>query len=193
MPPMLDITLLELMRRTEEDMLTRETRVCVDESHHILQLVAETEGTPRLVVSAAGPETAHYSLVHEPAIGQEIYGLVGCLHLHCAKRVIPVLPHRFERVTRRSRTPESPHQFAGVIGIPSCSEPEDNLALLPVVKIEWNLDSGAWIQSGCYPAGETQPVHRRRIPKRAVAPDELSPVAAKGPGRIVHIKEGNPA
>src|SRR3990172_5462008 len=145
MPPMLDITLLELMGSAEEEMLTHEDRVCVDERHHVLQLVAETEGTPRLVVSAAGPKTARYSLVQEPAIGQDIYGLVVCFHLHCAKRVIPVLPHLFECVARRSRTPETTHQFAGVIGIPPCAEPEDDLALLPVGQIEWNLDSGAWI------------------------------------------------
>src|SRR3990172_9820044 len=113
-------------------MLTHETRVCMYERHHVLQLVPETECPPRLVVSAPGPKTAHYSLVHEPAIGQEIYGLVGCLHLHCAKRVIPVLPHRFERVARRCSTPEPTHQFAGIICIPSCSEPEGYLALLPV-------------------------------------------------------------
>src|SRR3990172_6515079 len=119
MPPMLDITFLELMRRAEEEMLTHETRVCMYERHHVLQLVPKTESPPRLVVSAAGPETAHYSLVQEPAIGQEIYGLVGCLHLHCAKRVIPVLPHRFKRIDSRCSTPETTHQFAGVIGIRS--------------------------------------------------------------------------
>src|SRR3972149_11942252 len=193
MPPMLDIALLELTGSAEEEMLTHENRVCMYERHHVLQLVPETESAPRLVVSAAGPETAHYSLVQEPAIGQEMYGLVGCLHLHCAKRVIPVLPYRFERVTRRSRTPETTHQFAGVIGIPPCSEPEDNLALLPVGQIEWNLDSGAWIQSRSCLAGETQPMHRCRISKCAIAPDELSPVAADGPGHFIHIEEGNPA
>src|SRR3990172_5877920 len=159
---MLDITFFELMRRAEEEMLTHKTRVCVYERHHILQLVTETECTPRLVESAAGPKTAHYSLVHEPAIGQNIYRLVGCLHLHCAKRLIPVLPHRFKRIDSRCSTPETTHQFAGVIGIPPCSEPEDDLALLAVSQIEWNLDSGAWIQSRSYLAGETQPMHRRR-------------------------------
>src|SRR3972149_7532294 len=182
MPPMLDITLLELMGRAQEEMLTHEPRAGRAARHRVLHLVAETEGAPRLVVSAAGPKTARYSLVQEPAIGQDIYGLVGCFHLHCAKRVIPVLPHLFERVARRSRTPESPHQFAGVIRIPPCAEPEDDLALLPVGQIEWNLDSGAWIQSGSCLAGEPQPMHRRRIPKCAIAPDELSPVAPDGPG-----------
>src|SRR3990167_665413 len=70
MPPMLDITLLELMGRAQKEMLTHEPRLGVDERHHVLQLVAETEGAPRLVVSAAGPKTARERLVQEPAIGQ---------------------------------------------------------------------------------------------------------------------------
>ena len=147
---MLDITLLELMGRTQEEMLAHEARFCVDERHHVLQLVAETEGAPRLVVSAPGPKTARESLVQEPAIGQDIDGLVGCFHLHCAKRVIPVLPHCFERAARGGESPEMTHQFAGVIGIPPCAEPEDDLTLLPVGQLEWDLDSGAGIQSGSY-------------------------------------------
>src|SRR3990170_931118 len=178
MPPMLDITLLELMGCAQEEMLTHEPRLGVDERHHVLQLVAETEGAPRLVVSAAGPKTARERLVQEPAIGQDINGRVGCFHLHCAKRVIPVLPHLFERAARDGRSPETTHQFAGVIGISSCAEPEDDLALLPVGQIEGNLDSGTGIQSGPHLAGEAQPMHRGWIPKCAVAPDELSPVAA---------------
>ena len=145
---MLDITLLELMGCAQEEMLSHEARFCVDERHNVLQLVAETEGAARLVVSAAGPNTARQSLVQKPAIGQDIDGLVGCFHLHCAERVIPVLPHLFERAARDGRSPETTHQFAGVIGISSCAEPEDDLALLPVGQLEGNLDRGAGIQGG---------------------------------------------
>src|SRR3989337_369769 len=109
MPPMLDITLLELMGSAEEEMLTHEPRLGVDERHHVLQLVAETEGAPRLVVSAARPNAARQSLVQEPAIGQDIDGWVGCFHLHCANRVIPVLPHLFECATRGNGSPEATH------------------------------------------------------------------------------------
>src|SRR4030042_2829814 len=103
MPPMLDISLRELTGSTEEKVLAHETRLCVDECHHVPHLIAETEGPRRLVVSAARPKAARYSLVYEPAVGQDIDGRVGCFHIHCAERVIPVLPDGFERVVRSGR------------------------------------------------------------------------------------------
>jgi hypothetical protein len=144
---MLDISLMELTGSAEEEVLSHEARLGVDERHHVLQLIAETEGAPWLVVSIPGPKTARYSLVQEPAIGQEVDGLVGCFHIHCAESVIPVLPDRFERVSRCSRSPEATHQVAGVIGISPCAEPEDDLTFLPISKLEGNLDCGAGVQS----------------------------------------------
>ena len=70
---------------------------------------------------------------------------------------------------------------------------EDNLTLLPVGQIEGDLDSGAGIQSGPHFAGKPGPAHCSRIPKGAVPPQELRPVAAHGPDRIVHVEKGNPA
>ena len=175
---MLDISLLVLTGSTEEKVLADETRLSVNERHHVLQLIAETKGARRLVVSAARPKAAGYSLVYEPPVGQDIDGRVGCFHIHCAERVIPVLPDRFERVVRSSSSTEATYQVACVNGISPYAEPEDDLALLPVGQIEWNLDSGAGIQSRPHLAGEAQPGHRSRIPKGAVAPEELSSVAA---------------
>ena len=40
---MLDIPFLKLMGRAEEKVLAHEARLCVDERHHVLQLVAETK------------------------------------------------------------------------------------------------------------------------------------------------------
>ena len=55
---MLDISLRELTGSAEEKVLAHEVRFSVDERHHVLQLIAETEGAPRLVVSVPGPKTA---------------------------------------------------------------------------------------------------------------------------------------
>ena len=93
---------------------------------------------------------------------------------------------------RGSRSAEATHQVAGVIGISPCAEPEDDLTLLPVGQLKGDLDSGAGVQSGPYLAGKPRPGHRSRTPKRAVAAKELGPVAAYGPGRIIHIEEGSP-
>ena len=190
---MLDISLMELTGSAAEEVLAHEARLGVDKRHHVLQLIAETEGAPWLVVSIPGPKTARYSLVQEPAIGQDVDGLVGCFHIHCAESVIPVLPDRLERFSRCSRSPEATHQVAGVIGILSYTEPEDYLPLLSVGKFERNLNSGAGIQSGPYLPGKPRPGQSSRTPKRAVTPKELSPVATYAPVRIVHIEESSPA
>ena len=65
------------------------------------------------------------------------------------------------------------HQVAGVIGVSPRAEPEDDLPLLPVGELEWNLDRGAGIQSRPHLAGKPRPRHGGRIPKRAVAPEEF--------------------
>src|SRR3972149_1244036 len=65
MPPMLDISLMELTGSTEEEVLAHEARLGVDKRHHVLQLIAETEGTPWLGGSIPGPKTARHSLVQE--------------------------------------------------------------------------------------------------------------------------------
>ena len=145
---MLDISLRELTGSTEEKVLAHEMRFSVDKRHHVLQLIAETEGAPWLVVSAAGPKAARYRLVQEPAVGQDIDGLVGCFHIHCAERVVPVLPDLFKRAARGGRSTKTLQQVAGVIGIPPCAEPEYDLTLLSVSQLKGYLDSGAGVQSG---------------------------------------------
>src|SRR5512132_2608413 len=115
MPPVLNVSLLELMRRGEEEVITYKTRLGVDHRHGILKLIAEAEGAPRLVESAPRPKTACESLVQEPAVGEHVKGLVRCFHLDRPQRVFPILPYRFERIARGSRSPEPTHQVPSVI------------------------------------------------------------------------------
>src|SRR3990170_7152036 len=84
------------------------------------------------------------------------------------------------------------HEVTGNIGVSPYAEPENDLALLPVGQLEWNLDRGTGIQSRPHLAGKPRPGHGGRIPGRAVAPEELGAVTAHGPSRIVHVEEGNP-
>src|SRR4030065_1863237 len=111
----------------------------VDERHPVLQLVAETECAPRLVVAAPRPKAARERLVEEPPIGQHVEGRVRCFHLHGAEGVVPVVPHRFERAKRGSRSPEAMDQMTGIIGGPPYAEREDELTLLSVGQLEGNL------------------------------------------------------
>jgi hypothetical protein len=95
---MLNISLRELTGRARSKCSRTRAGLRVDERHHVLQLIAETEGAPRLVGCASRPKAARQRLVQEPSVGQHIEGLVGCFHLHGAERVRPVLPYRFKRL-----------------------------------------------------------------------------------------------
>ena len=57
-PPMLDISFRELAGGAQEQVLAHQVRLGVDQRHHVLQLIAETEGAPRLVEAAARPKAA---------------------------------------------------------------------------------------------------------------------------------------
>src|SRR5512142_807642 len=104
MPPMLNVPLLEVAGRTSEEVPANEARFRVNERHHVLQLIAETEGAARLVVSAPCPKTARECLVEEPAIGQDVNGPVGCFDIHCAEGMAPVMPDSFESSSRPGRS-----------------------------------------------------------------------------------------
>ena len=58
MPPVLNISLPELTSGAEEQVLPYQARLGMDEGHHVLQLIAETERAPGLVISATRPQTA---------------------------------------------------------------------------------------------------------------------------------------
>ena len=188
---MLNISLPKLTGRAAEKVLAHKLRHRVDKRHYVLQLVAEAEGPSRLVVSVPSPKTARKGLVQEPAVGQNIEGRVGCFQLHGAESLLPILPYRFERAPRSRRSPETIDPVDRVTGVLPSAKHKDNLTLLPVGKIEGDLDSGAGIEGSPYLAGKPGLGHCSRTSKRAVPPNELRPVSAHGPCRIVYIEKGN--
>ena len=107
--------------------------------------------------------------------------------------MLPVLPHRFERAARGSRSTEAMHQVGGVIGVPADPEFEHDLTLLSVGEVEWNLDRAAGIESRPHLAGKPRSGHGGRILESAVAAQEFGAVAAHRPNGIVHVEEGDPA
>jgi len=60
---MLNISRLKLASRAQEQVFAQKVGLGVEERHHVLQLIAETEGAPRLVVSIPRPEAARERLV----------------------------------------------------------------------------------------------------------------------------------
>ena len=192
MPPMLNISFYELTGGAQEQVLAHEIRPGVDECHHVLQLIAETEGAPRLVRCAARPQAARESLVQQPAVGQHVERRVGGFDIYCAEGVPPVLPHRIEGAARSGGPAKAADQVSGIAGVAADAEPEDDLTLLPGGQVEAHLDRSTGIEGGPHVAGKTRARHRGRALQRTVATQEFGPVAAQGASRIVHVEERSP-
>ena len=79
---------------------------------------------------------------------------VGCLHLDCAERVVPVVPYRSECLSCRGGVTEATGESGGVIGILPRAEGEDDLPFFPVFEIKGHLYRSAWIECGPDPAGK---------------------------------------
>src|SRR4030095_5337560 len=96
MPPVLDIAFLKLMLTREYDLTTCHLATAVDQGHHVLQLIAETKRTTRLVERGAGPDSTRECLVEEPPIEHRVQRLVRCFDLDGAKQVIPMCKYLLE-------------------------------------------------------------------------------------------------
>ena len=104
-----------------------------------------------------------------------------------------MLPHRFERAARGSRSSKAMDRLSGLLDVSPDTEPEDDLTLLPGGQLEWHVDCATGIETGPHFARQAHPGHRSRIAKRAVAPNKLTPVATDSPSCLVHVKEGHPS
>jgi hypothetical protein len=151
---MLDISFGKLAPCANEQVFTHKPRLGMDESHGVLQLVAETKGSPGLVISAPTPEPAGQSLIKEPAIGKEIDGWVGCFHLDGTKRVVPVLPNPFECLSCCRGVTDKTRKICGAISILPGTEGENNLPIFPVIEFKGYMHSCTGIQRSTYPAGK---------------------------------------
>ena len=163
MPPVLHVPFPELPRRRAQEVLAGQSRFGVHQRHHILQLVAETEGAAGLVESRPAPQPAAQGLVQQPAVRQHVHGGIGRVHIHRAERAGSNGPHPFERRAGGVRPPEPLDQALRFRRAPADAETKARLPLLAVGQIDGHLDSRAGIQSRPHPAGEPCAPQRRRL------------------------------
>ncbi len=159
-PPVLDVALAELPRRRPQEVLAHQRRPRHRERHRVLELVAEPEGAAGLVVAGAGPHPAAEVLVEEPAVQEDVEGVVGRPDLHRAERLVPAAPHRLERGVRGLGAAVPPDQLADVRHVPPLAEEEHEAPGLARREDDATLERRAGI--------EPRPEARRRAsPARA--------------------------
>src|SRR6516225_2305842 len=91
MPPMLHVALLKLTRRGEQDLFARFARCAVDDGHRVLELVAKTKCSTRLVKRRPAPHPTGKNLVYQPAVHHQIHGWVRGSDLDRLEDAIPQL------------------------------------------------------------------------------------------------------
>ena len=129
---MLNIAFNKLARCRPEQMLTNERGLSMNHRHHILQLIAESESAPRLIISAASPQAASHHLIKEPAIGQNVNRRIGCFHLYGAKRTLPIMPDLFQCLMCGCGSPKPLRQLERIVGVEPGSQAEYDFARLPI-------------------------------------------------------------
>ena len=188
---MLNVAFLELPACTQQQLLAHQPGLGMDQGHHVLQLVAETEGPARLIEATTPPQPAGHDLVHQPAIDQHVDRGVGGFHLHRAERPPPVDLHRLERITCCRCAALTQRELAGLVGIAPHTEAEHHLALLALGQFDADLDRRTRVDTGTNLAGQALPPHRRGIGKGPVATDELDAAAGHAARPVVNIEEGD--
>jgi len=100
-----------------EDVRPEEVRPREGKGHRVLELVPEAEGASRLIEAGPRPEPAAQVLVQEPAVHQEIEGVVRGAHLDRLQRLGPELSYRFEGAIRGGHAAMAHHQLAGMLAM----------------------------------------------------------------------------
>jgi hypothetical protein len=133
------------------------------ERHGVLKLIAEPECTAGLVVAGAGPQPAAQVLVEEPAVHEEVEGVVGRPDLHGVQRVVPPSPHGGEHVVRGVGAAVTADQLANVIRIPPLAEEEQDAPGLARPQLDGEVQRRAGIEP-CPEAREQPLLSERRWP-----------------------------
>ena len=112
-PPVLDVSLHELARRRPDEVLAGQVRPRQGQGEDVLDLVPESVRPARLVVAGARPEPARDILVEEPAVDEEVEGVVRRRDADGPERLFPGRLHRGELGLGGRQRPSRPRTAAG--------------------------------------------------------------------------------
>src|ERR1044072_1107435 len=177
MPPVQHIAFFELPCRGRQNLFTRNLGPRIDKRHHVLQLIAKTKSTTRLIKSGAAAHATSEDLAKQPAIHECVHRCVRCSDLNRAQRLVPEIQPLVQRLVHHLLIPKTRVDGARLFNRFALAEKEDDLAQFAGRQIDRTLNRGAGSQAGAIPATQTRTAQRRRIDQRAVTADELFAIA----------------
>ncbi len=179
MPPMLHVAFDELTRGRAHQLRAPQVRRREAERHHVLDLVAEAERAPGLIVAAARPQPGRHGLILQPAVHQHVERVVGSLHLDGPERALPERRDGRPCALRRRRVVVAREQLGGVGVIASLSEDERHGATLARRHLDVDGERAARVEAGAETVGQRHAVERGGSARAAVASEHLDTVAGR--------------
>ena len=190
-PPVLDVALDELAAGRPQQVLAREVGPDERERHHVLELVAEAEGAARLVVAGSRPQPAAQVLVEEPAVHQEVEGIVRRAHLHRIERLVPRPAHGVERFSAAAAEPWRTTSSRAAAASCACPSRNTSTRVSPGSSVTDDVQRRTGVEARAEAAGERLAGERRRPRQRAVAAEERRPVARRRAQGLAGVGEGH--
>src|ERR1700693_967369 len=180
MPPMLNVTLGELMSGAEQHLLASDRSFRDGKGHHVLQLIAETVSAAQLIESGSRPNAAGERLIEQPAIQNYVHAFVGSVYLHCAERVVPLVKDVPENLVKvcGAITIEKVARFFFGFGL---AEEKNYFHPSPGAQLDDRLQGGAGIQGcTCFAAERAAGFQRRGTFGATITSEEFRAIGGEG-------------
>jgi hypothetical protein len=176
----LHVAFLELTRRRTQDLCPRFSWSAVNDGHSVLELVAETECSARLIKRRPAPHSTRESLVYEPAIQHQVQRRVRRPDLDRPEDAIPARADFLERCLDLARSGVRADESPGLLRGRCLPEQEDNLLLAAWWHFEWRHQRGARVDQLAGAVGEPRPAEGGGRFRRALATEELGAIGREG-------------
>ena len=189
MPPVLNVALGELPSRCAQHVLAGEIGPRKRQGHDVLQLIAESEGAPGLIVPCTRPEAAAHILVQQPSVHQDVERVVRRLDLDRTERALPGRVHLFERFECCIDMPITAHELPSVASILAFAEQKHESPQLARLEHDPEVEAGARIQAGADLVGQRGAAQRRGVRQRSIPADKRRAMSGCGAQGLARRRE----
>ena len=128
-------------------------------------------------------------MIQQPTVRHHVHGGIGRIHVHGAKRAIPISPDAFERGAAGIRPAKAPDKNLHIRRAATNAEAKTGFAFFAIRQIKRHLHRAARIQARADFTGKTLTLQGRRLRQVSVAADEFFPVAGERARGVIHVEE----
>src|SRR5581483_403049 len=102
----------------------------IHERHHVLKLIAKSEGAARLIERRTPAHATGQRLIQQPAINQRVHRRIRRLDFDRAEHLVPKLKHALERLVNFVQVAKMRVDFASFVDRLSLAQQKDHFASL---------------------------------------------------------------